>query len=72
MYRLRRRAARCTEASHRRYPDAFSAGAGAGPSHRPSPHPECTAAAVAAAAAAAACVITTRRVRAYSIRICQC
>ena len=69
MYRLRRRAARCTEASQRRYPDAFSAGAGAGPSHRPSPHPECTAAAVAAAAA---CVITTRRVHAYSIRICQC
>ena len=68
MYRLRRRAARCTEASQRRYPDAFSAGAGAGPSHRPSPHPECTA----AAAGGGGCVITTRRVRAYSIRICQC
>jgi hypothetical protein len=59
MCRLRRRAARSTEAPQRRYPGhASSAGAGVGPSHRPSPHPEWAAAAVAAAAGR---VITARR-----------
>ena len=57
MYRLRRSAARCTEASQRQYPDACSAVAGAGPSHRPSPHPKCTASTVAAGGR----VITKRR-----------
>ena len=57
MYRLRRRAARCPEASQRQYPDACSAVAGAGPSHRPSPHPKCTASTVAAGGR----VITKRR-----------